>query len=114
LQKTYDEFDKRDTVVIAISQEDKDLTSARKFLKAFKGKTPLFDIVADLDREKTRRFDRTTSYLIDKNGKVREIFPAMVHMRPDWRAVLNRIDAMMEPKGMKVMDPNPSGDNLTP
>ena len=96
MQKLYDEFEKRDTIVIAISQEDTDLKSARKFLKGFKGEKPRFEIVADPNREKTGRFDRTTTYFIGKGGTVREIFPAMVHMRPDWRAVLNRIDELTD------------------
>lgn len=89
----YDEFEKRDTVVIAIAQEDKDLKSHGRILSSFGGKTP-FEVVADLGRERTRRYDRTTSYLIDKHGVVREIFPALIHMRPTWKAVLNRIDAL--------------------
>lgn len=89
----YDEFEKRDTVVIAVAQEDKDLKSHGRMLSAFSEKTP-FDIVADLGREQTQRYDRTTSYLIDKDGVVREIFPALIHMRPTWKAVLNRIDAL--------------------
>ena len=54
LQGLYEEFDKRDTVVIAVSQEDADLKSHGKFLKRFE-ETPPFDIVADLKREKTKR-----------------------------------------------------------
>jgi alkyl hydroperoxide reductase subunit AhpC len=89
----YREFEKRDTVVIAVAQEDKDLKSHGRMLSAFGGKPP-FDVVADLDREKTQSYDRTTSYLIDKRGIVREIFPALIHTRPTWKAVLNRIDAL--------------------
>ncbi len=94
MQNTYDKFTARNTIVIAVSQEDTDLESHAKFFKAFKGNTPAFDIVADLDREKTKKYDRTTTYLIDTNGIVREIFPATVRMRPDWRAVLNKIDEL--------------------
>jgi alkyl hydroperoxide reductase subunit AhpC len=94
LQKDYDEFTRRDTVVIAISQEDKDIASAAKFLRHFGADGPPFAIAADLSREKTQRFRRTTTYLIDKEGVVREIFPAIIHQRPNWSAVLNRIDAL--------------------
>ncbi|MCB9858743.1 MAG: hypothetical protein H6818_23945 [Phycisphaerales bacterium] len=104
MQKSYDAFDSRNTIAIAISQEDTDLAShARFFDKAFHGKAPPFDIVADLEREKTVRFDRTTTYLIDKSGVVREIFPATVRMRPDWRAVLNKIDEL----GLNDAPPKP-------
>lgn len=94
MQKHYKQFENRNTVVIAVSQEDTDLASHAKFLRAFKDGPPPFTIVADLNREKTTRFDHTTSYLIDRHGIVREIFPGTVRLRPDWRAVLNRIDAL--------------------
>jgi len=89
----YGEFEKRDTVVIAVAQEDKDLKSHGRILSSLGGK-PAFDVVADLGRKQTQRYDHTTSYLIDKHGVVREIFPALVHMRPTWKSVLNRIDAL--------------------
>jgi peroxiredoxin len=89
----YDEFTERDTVVIAVAQEDKNLASHGRFLDKFSSPPP-FDIVADLGREATKRYHRTTSYLIDKKGVVREIFPALIHMRPHWRAVLNRMDEL--------------------
>ncbi len=89
----YDEFTRRDTVVIAVAQEDKELESHARILKHFEGKPP-FDIVADIDRKQTARYDRTTTYLIDKNGVVRQIFPALIHTRPSWFAVLNEIDGL--------------------
>ena len=87
----YQEFQDRDTVVVAIAQEDKDVASFAKILPKFKGELP-FEIVADVNREGTPLYDRTTTYLIDKEGIVREIFPALIHMRPTWHAVLHRLD----------------------
>lgn len=94
MQKQYDDFTDRDTVAIAISQEDKDLASHSKFLKAFGSDGPPFKILADLERAKTTQLDRATTYLIDKSGKVVEIFPATVTKRPNWDVVLGRIDAL--------------------
>jgi len=91
----YDEFEKRNTVVIAVSQEDTDLVSHAKFLKRFE-KTPRFDIVADINREKTRRYDRTTAYLIDKKGIVRQVFPMIIHERAPWWAVLHEMDRLLD------------------
>jgi peroxiredoxin len=88
----YDEFQKRDTVVIAIAQEDKDLQSHGGFLKHFGDAGPRFAIACDVNREKTKAWDRVTTYLIDKQGVVRQVFPAMIRMRPSWHAVLNEID----------------------
>lgn len=108
MQDLYDQFDRRNTVVIAVSQEDTDLKTHAKFLTAFRDGNPPFDIVADLNREKTKRYDRTTTYLIDRDGVVREIFPASVRTRPDWRAVLNRIDEMEAPRDKKAEAAEPS------
>lgn len=93
MQKLYDEFEKRDTTVIAIAQEDKDLKSHGKMAKKIRP-APRMNIVADLNRQDTLEYDRTTMYLIDKKGVVRQIFPMMTHMRPTWFAVLNEIDRL--------------------
>ncbi len=95
MQKTYDEFEKRDTIVIAVAQEDKELESHGRILKKFKNEPP-FEIVADLNREKTSSYDRTTAYLIDKDGVVRQVFPMLIHARPSWQAILTEVDRMLE------------------
>ncbi len=89
----YDEVEKRETVVIAIAQEDKDLKSHGKIYSRFKP-APRFDFVADVNRAQTQAYKRTTAYLIDKKGIVRQIFPMLIHHRPSWRALLNEIDRM--------------------
>lgn len=91
MQNIYDEFIKRDTVVIAISQEDTDLKTHGNMVTKIKP-SPRFDIVADLNRKKTKRYDRTTTYFIDKQGIVRQIFPMLIHTRASWSAILNEID----------------------
>lgn len=95
MQGLYDEFTKRDTVVIAVAQEDTDLESHGKFLKKFGSSGPPFDIVADLNRTKTKRYHRTTAYLIDKTGVVRQVFPMLVHSRPSWKAILAEMDRIL-------------------
>ena len=91
----YDEFTKRDTVVIAIAQEDTDLESHGQFLRKFSSPPP-FDIVADLGRKETPRYDRTTAYLIDKEGVVRQVFPMLIHSRPTMSALLNEVDRITD------------------
>lgn len=54
----------------------------------------LFPIVADLNRERTPFLDRTTAYLIDDQGIVREVFPMIIHARPSWSVVVDRIDQL--------------------
>ncbi len=53
-----------------------------------------FRILADLNRGKTTQLDRTTTYLVDRDGVVRQVFPAIIHMRPSWKAVLNEMDRL--------------------
>jgi peroxiredoxin len=94
LQESYGEFDKRETMVIAIAQEDTDLPSHGKLVKRFQPQ-PKFKIAADVDGKTLAHYDRTTAYLIDKNGKIREIFPMPIHVRPRWEAILSRIDEIL-------------------
>jgi alkyl hydroperoxide reductase subunit AhpC len=93
LQNLYGEFTSRDTVVIAVAQEDTDLKSHGKMAAKF-NPPPAFEIVADLNRKVTPKYDRTTAYLIDKEGVVRQIFPMLIHHRASWHAVLNEIDRL--------------------
>jgi hypothetical protein len=73
--------------VIAVAQEDRDLESHGKFRDLFKP-SPRFEIVADLDRRDTGRYGRTTTYLIDREGVVRQVFPNVIHHRASWEAIL--------------------------
>ena len=91
----YGDFTRRDTVVIAVAQEDKDLKSHGKMHKTLKGDVP-FEIVADIGLKQTGRYKRTTAYFIDKSGTVREVFPMIIHSRPSWSAILGRIDELIE------------------
>ncbi len=89
-----DELAKRDTIVIAISQEGTDLAEEATFIKkGFEG-GPRFEIGFDLNRSQTEAFDRTTAYLIDKQGVVRQIFPMTAYNRPSWWALLGSIDEL--------------------
>lgn len=82
-------------MVVAVSQEDKELTSFARFLNHFGASGPWFEIVADLNRDHTKQYDRTTTYLIDKQGKVRQIFPMLIHYRASWDAVLHEMDRIL-------------------
>jgi len=91
----YEEFTKRDTVVIAIAQEDADLKTHGQFLKKF-STPPSFDVVADIGRKETQRYDRTTAYFIDKKGIVRQVFPMLIHSRPTMAALLSEVDRIID------------------
>ncbi len=90
----YDEFEKRDTAVVAIAQEDRDVASHKRILRNFKDDRP-FQIVADIGYKKTKAYDRTTAYLIDKKGIVRQVFPMLIHSRPTWKAILGEVDKLV-------------------
>lgn len=92
----YDEFTRRDTVVIAVAQEDTDLPSHGQFIQKFPS-PPGFDIVADIGRKETPRYDRTTAYLIDKQGVVRQVFPMLIRSRPTMKALLNEVERIAGP-----------------
>lgn len=86
----YDKFEALDTVVIAVAQEDDNMADHGKMLKSLEA-TPRFHVVADLGRKKTKSYDRTTAYLINKQGIVRQIFPMLIHARPTWNAILGEV-----------------------
>ncbi len=98
LQKQYDEIEKRDAVVIAISQEDKDLKSHGGLPEKIKP-SPRFDVVADLNRKATKRYHRTTAYLIDKEGVVQQVFPMLIRSRPSWDAIFAEMDRVAASRG---------------
>ena len=80
------------TAVVALSQEDVEL---EKFaLMPARISEGRFPILADLERASTTRWDRTTAYLIDREGKVRQIFPMIIHARPSWRVVRREIEQL--------------------
>ena len=91
LQTLYPRLEALNTTAIAISQEDTDLASFRKMPDRFEG---LFPILADLERKQVPSLDRTTAYLIDDEGIVRQIFPMIIHARPSWEVVLNELEQL--------------------
>jgi len=78
--------------VVAVAQEDDDLAKHARFLTSFKP-APRFDVVADLNREVTTRWDRATIYVIDAQGVVSQVFPQLIHHRAGWSAILADIDS---------------------
>ena len=94
LQDRVDEFAARDTVVVAVAQEDESLEEfARMQASGFEG-GPRFELVCDANRARTGMFDRTTAYLIDREGIVRQVFPMTLRHRPAWEALLAEVDEL--------------------
>lgn len=74
--------------MIAVAQEDTSLEGHGKIYQHF-SPAPRFQIVADLGRKTTDPYGRTRTYLIDKTGIVRQVFPQLLHHRASWKAILN-------------------------
>lgn len=80
---------------MAVAQEDETLEEHAGLPRTLGERAPVpFDVVADLGREKTQRWDRITTYLIDRDGIVRQVFPTMIRQRPSWTAILREIDVL--------------------
>lgn len=84
---------KLDTVAIAVAQEEKSLQDLGKIYTHFRPR-PRFPLVADIGHRRTTAYDRVSAYLIDKQGKVAQVFDSMVHFRPPLTAVLEEIRAL--------------------
>ena len=78
--------------VIAVAQEDTDLAKHGRMPKSFEP-PPRFDVVADLERKVTTRWDRATIYAIDAKGVVQQVFPQLLHHRAGWGAILSDLDS---------------------
>lgn len=79
-------------MAVAIAQEDADLEGHAKFLSHFEPfGGPAFDIVCDVKRAATPRYDRTTTYLLDGDGRVVQVFPQLTHFRAAWAAVRHEL-----------------------
>ena len=82
--------------MVAISQEDPSLDKAPGILTGL-DPVPTFPIAVDLDQKATRPYERTTAYLIDAKGVVRQVFPMMTHMRASAATLLSDADALLKP-----------------
>jgi len=91
----YDRVEALDAVVIAIAQEDQDLESHGKFYANFKPE-PRFELCADLDRAETGRYERTSTYMIDKDGRVLQVFPQLIHYRAHWDGILRECERLLK------------------
>jgi len=91
----YDRVDSLDAVVIAIAQEDTDLDSHGRFYENFKPE-PKFELCADFSRTETTRYERTSTYLIGKDGAIKQVFPQLIHFRANWDGVLRECGRILK------------------
>lgn len=94
LHQSFDQLESRGVRAVAIAQEDVDLGEFATFYGAGFDAAPRFEAVADLNRAKTGRLDHTTSYLVDPNGKILQVFPMTVRFRAAWPTIFAEIDRL--------------------
>ena len=95
LQTLVDEFDARDTVVVTIANEEESLDASLAIRNHLGGEDPRFVSLVDLADITSESMERTTAYLVDGAGKVRQVFPMEIYSRPSWWAILNEIDTIL-------------------
>ena len=92
LQSMWDEFESRGVEVIAIAKETAKLAELNETAERFPERP--FTLVGAVDGKGVERYARTTGYLLDTDGTVRQVFPMETYNRPRWWAVLHEIDRL--------------------
>jgi hypothetical protein len=90
LVERFGEFEERGARVLALDQEDESVDGLWDLLERL-GEIP-FELATDVGRAGAPRLDRITTYLLDRSGRVIEIFPSHPLVWMPWDAVLQRID----------------------
>ena len=93
LHDIYAEVESRDFEVVAMANEEQSLLAHMKVLGEFDSLPP-FPLAVDINRQQTQAYERTTAYLIDPAGVIRQIFPMEVYDRAPWWPLLNEIDRL--------------------
>jgi len=92
LQSTWSEFEARGIEVIALAKETGELSELAATAQRFPDRP--FVLVGAVGGKGVESYARTTGYLIDSEGVVRQVFPMETYNRPRWWAVLNEIDRL--------------------
>lgn len=83
-------------MALAVSQEEERLDAAdwQPFQAGVARPDPLpsFEVLVDVERRATKAWGRTTAYLLDPSGVVRQVFPMTLRARPSWIAILAEIE----------------------
>lgn len=87
--RRHDEFIALGARVLALNQEDDSEEETLQLAERL-GEIP-FELATDLGRARTQRYERVTTYLLDREGRVLEIFPTHPEVWMPWDAVLERI-----------------------
>lgn len=97
----YDQFDKLGARVICVSKEDDTMESFAKLVSRFRPVPPRTLFLWDRNGRATRDYDPITYYLVDLDGRIRQIFPGTRLTRCSPRALINVLTEVMKQDGME-------------
>lgn len=93
LAEQHDAFRRRGVGVLAIDQEGTGEEDLWRLVEALDGDVP-FHLAIDPGRRASARFERVTTYLLDAEGLVVEVFPVHRRVWMPWEAVLARVNEL--------------------
>ncbi len=93
LQDLYPEFETRGVEIIAVSNDEKSFMAHTKVIGQL-GERPPYPILCDAKRKHTTAYERTTAYLVERDGSIGQVFPMEIYDRPPWWAIINEIDRL--------------------
>jgi alkyl hydroperoxide reductase subunit AhpC len=94
LQKSYAEFKKLDTEIVAIFREEEaGVEGLEKSIKRIDAKFPM---LLDLKSKKTKAYsgEGFATYIVDKEGKIAAMLPGTKTKRPGPTAILTKLKAL--------------------
>ena len=108
LQSEIDRFEELGVAVIAVSQEEKDLSKAPQMAQRTGASFP---VVHDLNRATAPQLDRTNAYYLDAQGVVRQVFPMSAYLRPSTALVLDEIERIQRADAERARRAGDGGDD---
>ena len=107
LQSVKDRFDALGVAIVAISQEEKDLSKAPNMARQT---AVTFPVIHDVNRASAPQLDRTNAYFLDAEGIVRQIFPMSSYMRPSSELVVGEIARILRAQKAAAEDADAAED----
>ncbi|MEM7316875.1 MAG: redoxin domain-containing protein [Planctomycetota bacterium] len=103
LQKSYAEFNKMDTEIVAVFREEAD--GVEGLQKSISKTRATYPMLLDLKKQRTAAYSDTgfATYIVDKQGKIAAILPGTKRQRPGPKAILAKLKALQpkpEPVGV--------------
>ncbi len=94
LRRNYETIEASGLSIIGLALEETSAADTKKFVPSMGGEPP-FPLVSDVERVQTKGFEQTTSYLIDADGVVRQVYPMLTYARGSMRAMLRDVERVL-------------------